>query len=225
MKELERSYQGLMMSLVAALEGRDHQAQGHARRVVAYSQAIADRLGLSTEERRNLVFGAYLHDVGKLGVDDALLQKPASLSEAEWEEMRRHPTIGVQILQGVEFFLKGAMDVILCHHERYDGKGYPLGLAGEDIPLLARIFTVADSFDAMTADRPYRGALMLEEAREIIREEAGKQFCPRCVEAFLSFSCEELAFFRKLAEEDHLAYLGEANGSFFKGLLARAETR
>ena len=221
MKELEKSYQVLMTSLVTALEGRDHQARGHARRVVVYSQAIADRLGLSTEERRNLAFGAYLHDVGKLGIDDALLQKPASLSEAEWEEMRRHPTIGVLILQGAEFLLQGALDVILYHHERYDGRGYPLGLVGEEIPLLTRVFTVADAFDAMTAKRSYRGALTIEEALGVIREEVGRQFCPRCAETFLSFSPEELVFFRRLAEDDHCGHVAKSSSFFLEDLLAK----
>ena len=207
MQEMERTYHGLMMCLVDALETRDHQAKGHSRRVVAYALAIADKIGLSEEEKKNLILGAYLHDIGKLGVNEQVLQKPGRLSEEEWYQMRRHPILGMEILHGLDFLLKGALDVVLYHHERYDGNGYPEKLAGEEIPLLARIFAVADAFDAMTADRPYRRALSIKEARTVIREEAGRQFCPRCVEAFLSYSFEELDHLRRLAEEGYLGYL------------------
>ena len=198
--DLERSYQSVMIALVAALESRDHQAMGHSRRVVAYAMALGERLGLTQAERRDLLFGGYLHDVGKIGVHDALLRKTSGLSEGEWEEMRRHPSIGMEILQDVGF-LGGASDVILHHHERFDGRGYPGGLAGQDIPLLARLFAVADAFDAMTVDRPYRKALTFEEACGIIREESGRQFCPTCVTAFLSFGEEELLAVRRAVGE------------------------
>lgn len=201
LQDLEHSYQSVMIALVAALESRDHQAQGHSRRVVAYAQAIAERLGLTPEEKRHLLFGGYLHDVGKIGMDDALLRKTSSLTEEEWTEMRRHPMLGLNILEGVDF-LGGALEIILYHHERYDGRGYPQGLAGTDIPLLARVFAVADAFDAMTADRPYRKALPVEQARRTIREEAGRQFCPRCAEAFLSLGEDELDAIRREVEEN-----------------------
>lgn len=198
--ELEHTYQSAMYALVAALDSRDHLSGGHSRRVVAYALAIGERVGLSPAQKRDLTFGGYLHDVGKIGVEDSLLRKDSSLSETEWVEMRRHPIIGHEILQDVDF-LSGASEVVLYHHERYDGRGYPIGLAGEDIPLLARLFAVADAFDAITADRPYRKALSFARAREIIAMETGKQFCPDCVRAFLSLTDEELRGIRREAEE------------------------
>lgn len=198
--ELEHSYQSVMIALVAALDSRDHLAKGHSCRVVAYALAIADRLELSPDERRDLTFGGYLHDVGKIGLDDSLLRKKSPLSEDEWAEMRRHPAIGLEILEEVDF-LGGASDVILHHHEHYDGQGYPMGLAGAEIPLLARIFAVADAFDAMTADRPYRRAMSFAEAREAIAIESSLQFCPMCVYAFLSYSDKELHEIRVSAGE------------------------
>lgn len=200
LKDIEHSYQSVMIALVAALDSRDHQAIGHSHRVVAYSQALGAKLDLSPSEQRDLLFGGYLHDIGKIGMEDKLLRKTSSLSEAEWEEMRQHPRIAINILNDVDF-LNGASDVILHHHERFDGQGYPGKLSGPDIPLLARVFAVADAFDAMTMDRPYRKAITVDHARQVIRKESGRQFCPACVEAFLSFSLQELGAIRLSAEE------------------------
>ncbi|MGE5529442.1 MAG: HD-GYP domain-containing protein, partial [Patescibacteria group bacterium] len=178
-------------ALVAALDTRDHLARGHSSRVVGYALAIGNKLRLSQEELRDLAFGGYLHDLGKISLDDSLLRKETSLSDGEWDEMRRHPLIGHEILREMDF-LGGASEVVLYHHERYDGQGYPAGISGEDIPLLARIFAVADAFDAMTADRPYRPAGTFAQAREAITGQSGKQFCPKCVRAFLSLTDSEL---------------------------------
>lgn len=199
MEEIEHSYRSAMSALVAALDSRDHMSGGHSRRVVAYAIAIADCLGVAKDKQRDLVFGGYLHDVGKIGVNDSLLLKDSKLSDIEWAEMKKHPLIGRNILQNVDF-LGEAADIVLYHHERYDGQGYPTGLAGEEIPLLARIFAVADAFDAMTADRPYRKAVSFDQARNIISKESGKQFCPRCVQYFLGLTNEQLQKIKHSAE-------------------------
>jgi len=129
--------------------------------------------------------GAILHDVGKIGVSDAILRKPGKLDAAEWEEMKRHPEMGFRMLKHIKF-LKPALDIVYCHQERWDGSGYPRGLKAEQIPLGARIFAAVDTFDAMTSDRPYRAALTIEAARDEIRRFSGIQFDPVVAEAFLS---------------------------------------
>lgn len=142
---------------------------------------------MEEEELTYIRWGALLHDIGKLGIPDSILLKPGRLTEEEWEEMKRHPEYAHEMLSGIEF-LRPALEIPYCHHERWDGKGYPRGLKGEEIPLAARIFAVVDAWDAMRSDRPYRGALTREEALEEIRKGAGIQFDPRVVEAFLELS-------------------------------------
>jgi len=139
--------------------------------------------GLATDRMKALEFGSLLHDIGKIGVPDSILRKPAKLTEEEWVRMREHPLHGQQILRGIEF-LEGAARVVAQHHEKWDGSGYPLGLIAEDIDLCARIFAVADAFDAMTSDRVYRRGKSYEAAAQELDDWAGKQFDPKVVEAF-----------------------------------------
>jgi putative nucleotidyltransferase with HDIG domain len=187
---LSISYDQTLDALVAALDVRDHETEGHTRRVVLYSLSLAQKLGMPEEQQLDLRRGALMHDIGKLGIPDSVLLKKGALTEEEWEMMRRHPTLGVRMLEGIVFF-KGAIEVIGSHHERYDGKGYPKGLKGEEIPLGARVFSVADALDAITSDRPYRKAQPFQVARDEITRGRGTQFDPWVVDAFLSVDQEE----------------------------------
>ncbi len=170
---------------MTALDFRDNETQGHSYRVVEYAVLVAKQMGIVEPELTRIRRGAILHDLGKLGVSDAVLRKPAKLDEEEWKEMRRHPEMGYRMLKDIRF-LQSSLDIVLSHQERYDGTGYPQGLKGEQIPLGARIFAVADTFDAMTSDRPYRNALDIAAAREEIRRFSNSQFDPRVADAFLS---------------------------------------
>ena len=183
LRSLERGYRMTLKALVAALETRDAETHGHSERVVAFSLRLGRELGLDREQMRSLEFGSLLHDIGKIGVPDAILRKPAPLTGEEWQEMRLHPEHGRQILCDIEF-LEGASRVVAQHHERWDGSGYPLGLRGEEIDLNARIFAVADAFDAITSDRVYRGGRSYESALAELERCAGVQFDPLVVEAF-----------------------------------------
>ncbi len=191
LRDQESAYSQTLWSLVAALDAREHETSDHSQRVVRYTLAIARRLSFPERDLPALGRGALLHDIGKIGIPDAILLKPARLTEAEWKEMRRHPQIGFDILKSIEF-LGPSAEVVLCHQERFDGRGYPRGLAGDAIPLAARIFAIADTFDAMTTDRPYRKGLPADVARAEIARWAGTQFDPRCAEAFLSMRQEEI---------------------------------
>jgi putative nucleotidyltransferase with HDIG domain len=191
LSDLEATYSQTLWSLVAALDAREHETGDHSQRVVRYSLAIARRVGLDERELPDLGRGALLHDIGKIGVPDAILLKPGQLDEREWAEMRRHPQIGYEILRSIDFLERSAQ-VVLAHQERFDGRGYPHHLAGDQIPISARIFAIADTYDAMTSHRPYRQALSAEAARAEIARCAGTQFDPRCAEAFLSMRQAEL---------------------------------
>ncbi|HEX8843727.1 MAG TPA: HD domain-containing phosphohydrolase [Pyrinomonadaceae bacterium] len=180
---LEDAYRTTLKALTAALETRDAETHGHSERVVTFSLRLGRELGLNKEELKALEFGSLLHDIGKIGVPDAILRKPAKLTEEEWKRMREHPLHGQQILRGIEF-LEGAARVVAQHHERWDGSGYPLGLRGCEIDLNARIFAVADAFDAMTSDRVYRAGRSYEAAAAEFDSWAGRQFDPKVVEAF-----------------------------------------
>lgn len=184
--QLRETYDGTLEALVSALDARDRETKGHSLRVAKYMMEIAFRMGIQpgTEEWVNMQRGGLLHDIGKIGVSDTILHKPGPLTDEEWVDMRRHPKIGHDMIKDIGF-LSGAAEIVLAHHERFDGKGYPRGMAADEIPLGARIFVLADTFDAMTSDRPYRAALSAEESREEIIRCSGTQFDPRCVQAFL----------------------------------------
>jgi putative nucleotidyltransferase with HDIG domain len=189
--EIETTYDRTLQALSNALDVRDSETEGHARRVVAYMELIARELGVDDDELAVLRRGALLHDIGKVGVPDRILRKPAALSEAEWTTMKKHPDLGARIIGGIPF-LEHVAAIVRHHHERWDGGGYPDGIAAEAIPLGARIFTVADSFDAMTSDRPYRSAMSVEEARREVDRCRGTQFDPRVVDAFLGIPVARL---------------------------------
>ena len=174
-----------LSTLGAALDFRDDETAGHTQRVCLYSMQIARTTGYPEGKIRDLVRGAFLHDIGKIGVPDQILFKPGRLTDAETAIMRQHVIIGFSLISHLNY-LKGAAPVVLCHHERFDGGGYPRGLQGNEIPLGARIFSVADTLDAMTTDRPYRKALSFDIARAEIIRESGRQFDPEVVRAFLS---------------------------------------
>jgi putative nucleotidyltransferase with HDIG domain len=183
-RELKVTYETTLEALMEALDTRDTETQGHSRRVASFTVAVARRLGVEEPELTQMRWGALLHDVGKIGVPDAILRKPGKLTAEEWVEMRKHPELGRRILSSVRF-LEGAIPIVYCHQERFDGTGYPRGLAGEQIPLGARIFAVVDTLDAMTMNRPYRKALPYEQARREVIKFSGVQFDPKVVEAFL----------------------------------------
>jgi len=173
-----------IQSLAAAVDAKDRYTHGHSERVTAYALEIGEALQMSSEMRDALKVAGLLHDLGKIGVPDSILNKPGSLTQEEREALQRHPSIGGDILhQSPQLDL--IIPAVLFHHERWDGAGYPDGLAGESIPLVARILAIADAFDAMTSDRPYRKAMSVEEALLELRANAGKQFDPALVEMFI----------------------------------------
>src|SRR5687767_14601103 len=183
LNSLEGAYRSTLQALTAALETRDSETHGHSERVVSYSLRLGREYGLNSDEMKSLEFGALLHDIGKIGVPDSILRKPAKLTEEEWVRMREHPLHGQQILRGIEF-LQGAARVVAQHHEKWDGSGYPLGLRSEDIDVCARILAVADAFDAITSDRVYRRGKSYEAAAQELDDWAGRQFDPKIVAAF-----------------------------------------
>ena len=180
---LENAYRSTLQALTAALETRDAETHGHSERVVTFSLRLGREYGLNAPQMKALEFGSLLHDIGKIGVPDAILRKPAKLTDEEWVRMREHPTHGQQILRGIKF-LEGAARVVAQHHEKWDGSGYPLGLKGDEIDICARIFSVADAFDAITSDRVYREGRLYEAAAGELNEWSGRQFDPRVVQAF-----------------------------------------
>jgi putative nucleotidyltransferase with HDIG domain len=194
-QELERSYAATVRALSNAVEARDAYTGKHAERVAGYGIEISRALDLETPA--DIEFGFLLHDIGKVAIPDGILFKRGSLSEPERVVMARHPVIGADIVRGIEF-LERAIEIVHSHHERWDGAGYPDRLAGETIPLTARVFAVADVFDALTTDRPYRTASPLPEARAMIVAESGTHFDPRVVEAFNSIDDET---FIRIADE------------------------
>lgn len=191
LQDLNTTYGSTLWALVAALDAREHEISNHSQRVVRYTLAIARRLGLPEQELPAIGRGALLHDIGKIGIPDAILLKPGKLTDEEWAEMRRHPRIGHDILRAIPF-LEVPAEIVLSHQERYDGRGYPRGLAGETIPLGARIFAIADTYDAITNDRPYRRRATVDSARAEVARCAGTQFDQRCAEAFLAIPASEL---------------------------------
>ncbi|HKN92784.1 MAG TPA: HD-GYP domain-containing protein, partial [Thermoleophilaceae bacterium] len=182
LERTKRAYLSTITSLARTIEAKDPYTGGHTERVAEYALMLARQLGFGEEELQAVEVGAVIHDIGKIGIPDRILLKPGRLDTDEFEEMRRHPEISSYILDELEL-PPIVRDMARNHHERFDGKGYPDGLRGEEIPLAARILTVADAFDAMTSDRPYRRALSQEVAAAEIRRNAWTQFCPQVVAA------------------------------------------
>jgi putative nucleotidyltransferase with HDIG domain len=189
LQQIQRSYEDTLRALGAAVDLRDHETAGHSQRVCHYALEIAKGIGLAETQLKNLARGAYLHDIGKLGVPDGILLKPGPLTADEWKVMQQHVQIGFELIKDIPF-LADTAELILCHHERYDGSGYPRGLRAEQIPVDARIFALADTLDAITSDRPYRLASSFETARETIRCQSGRQFDPEFASVFLRIPTE-----------------------------------
>ena len=207
--ESESAYDSTLRALSVALDVRDRELEGHSQRVARYMELMARELRLAKVDLPTLRRGALLHDLGKIGMPDEILRKAGELASSEWTIMKRHPAYGARILAGIPF-LSGAAEIVRHHHERYDGSGYPDGLAGEEIPLGARIFALADAFDAMTSDRPYRKAMSLDDALAEIKRCAGAQFDPAIATAFLNIPSERLAAVR--ADAGPLPQFADARG-------------
>ena len=174
-----------LFALALSVEEKDKATQGHCHRIERLAIQTGEQLGLSGDQLITLSYAAYLHDVGKTKVPDEILNKPGPLTDAEWKEMRKHPDYGAEMLREKDF-LKDAAEIVRAHHEHYDGTGYPRGLKGEKIPIEARIIAVVDAYDAMMSDRPYRKARTKEQALEELKKNAGTQFDPRVVNAFMA---------------------------------------
>lgn len=190
-ERLDNTYKNTLRALATALDMRDEETQGHSLRVLQYSLKIAALMDIKDEEMlKNLEYGALLHDIGKIGIPDSILRKPSSLNEEEWDIMKTHPMIGYKILHDIDF-LKKASEIVLHHHENYDGSGYPTGLLGEEIPLGARIFALADAIDAMTSKRLYREKMSFENAVDELKRFSGIKFDPVIVKVFFKKNIDE----------------------------------
>ena len=177
-------YHEVIECITCALDAKDPYTAGHSKRVSDMATKVCELIGLKKEDIQKIHIAAHLHDIGKIGVPDAVLNKEGKLTDEEWKYIRKHPQIGADILSK-SHRLSELKNMVLCHHERYDGKGYPRRIAGEDIPLTARILCVADSFDAMTSIRCYKKAFPVKVAREKLIQDAGKQFDPELVRKFV----------------------------------------
>lgn len=182
--ELKAAYEATIEGWSRAMDLRDRETEGHTLRVTELTLKLAALAGIEQNEIVHIRRGALLHDMGKLGIPDSILLKPDKLNKDEWDLMRQHPQLAYDMLYPIEY-LHPALDIPYCHHEKWDGSGYPRGLNGEQIPLSARIFAVVDVWDALTSDRPYRAALQRAEVLEYIKEQSGKHFDPQIVELFL----------------------------------------
>jgi putative nucleotidyltransferase with HDIG domain len=213
LQQIELNYENTLQALGAAIDLRDHATAGHSRRVCRYSIEIASAMALRGAQLSNIERGAYLHDIGKLGIPDSILLKPGLLSAAERSVMQQHVQIGFDIVNGIPF-LADAAEIILTHHERFDGSGYPRGLKAEQIAVGGRIFAIADTLDAITSDRPYHRAVSFESGREMIHRLSGSHFDPHVVEVFLNVHKET---WPAIAEDQRLiggfpSSLVESNG-------------
>jgi two-component system response regulator RpfG len=200
-REIREREKETLLRLARAGEFRDEETGYHLIRMARYSRLIANAIGLERDEAESIELAAPLHDIGKIGIPDGILLKPARLDETEWNTMQRHPVIGHEILKGSasKYVRMGAL-IALGHHERYDGKGYPNGLEGDHIPLCARIVAVADVYDALTSVRPYKTAWKSADAFDYIRTQRGKHFDPRLADAFLGMSAKVLEVQRDLQD-------------------------
>jgi HD-GYP domain-containing protein (c-di-GMP phosphodiesterase class II) len=189
-QELLQAYDTTLEGWARALELRDRETEGHTRRVTKLTMRLARFIGVKDCDMVNLYRGVLLHDIGKMGVPDHILKKTGKLTPNEWEEMRMHPVYAYNLLSPISF-LRGALDIPFCHHEWWNGSGYPRGLKGEQIPLAARIFSVVDNWDALLSNRPYRKAWVREDVIDYLRLNAGVIFDPRIVDIFLSMMEKE----------------------------------
>jgi HD-GYP domain-containing protein (c-di-GMP phosphodiesterase class II) len=189
-EELDRAYQLTLEGWVKALDLRDNETEGHTVRAADMTVHLARFMGVSGENIPHIRRGSLLHDIGKMAIPDSILRKPGPLSPEEWKVMKQHPKTAHNWLSSIDY-LKPAVDIPYCHHEHWDGRGYVQGLAGDDIPFWARIFTVIDVWDAMRSDRPYRKAIPVKSTLKYIREESGKLFDPRVVEAFFDLRSQK----------------------------------
>jgi HD-GYP domain-containing protein (c-di-GMP phosphodiesterase class II) len=201
LKEGESLFTEIIKALVNAMEARDPYTRGHSERVARYCRLLGQAYGLDEEACESLHLSGLLHDVGKIAISDVVLQKPDGLTDEEFAELKRHPSEGRTILQDLGH-LQGVMSGVYYHHERYDGKGYPCGLAAEEIPLEGRIMAVCDAYDAMTSDRPYRKAISQEKAEAILRDGAGSQWDAHLVELFLSIMPDVLRVGKQLGPDE-----------------------
>ncbi|MBZ9751346.1 HD domain-containing protein [Deinococcus sp. HMF7604] len=208
---VRRTLEGGLLGLGVALEARDLETHGHTRRVVEASVRLGQALGLEGETLDQLRQGAYLHDIGKLSIPDRILLKPSRLTPEEWRVMQSHALTGASFAAHIPSLSAGALRVICSHHERWDGQGYPEGLAGEQIPLLARIFAICDVYDALTSERPYKHAWTTQAACAEIAAQAGRQFDPQVTEVFLRLSASLSTFWDLRAEAADLARPGQAD--------------
>lgn len=198
LRDIAANYQSTLLALVAALDAREHETSDHSVRVVEYTTAIARRLSIDGPELEEIARGALLHDIGKIGVPDAVLLKPGKLTPEEWVEMRRHPDIGFNMISQIPF-LNVPAEIVLSHQERFDGQGYPRNLQALEIPVGARIFAVADTLDAITSDRPYRKGSPFAVAIAEIKRCSGTQFDPEVVTAFSGIDEAQLVAIREAA--------------------------
>lgn len=196
LESLARANEETLLALVSALDLRERNTCMHSQRVRDYTLLLADRFGMEEEKKRAIGLGALLHDVGKIAIPDHILLKPAGLSDEEWQVMRKHPAEGYRLLQRIGF-LREAAEIVYAHHEHYDGTGYPRRLKGEEIPLGARLFIVADVFDAVTSERPYHSQMSYNEAVAVIRGKSGSHFDPAVVEVFEKIHPAEWEVMRK----------------------------
>ena len=199
-EELEMTYDRTLTALMSALDARDRETEGHSIRVSRLACLLAEAIGLTGAPLKALERGALLHDIGKIGISDSILHKPGKLTEEEWKVMRIHPDIGARIVEGIPF-LQETLPVIRYHHERWDGSGYPMGLKEKDIPIQARIFAVADVFDALTSSRSYRSKSSAEDAVQYLREQSGIQFDAEIIEALANIPYKDFTEVEKTVHE------------------------